>query len=467
VEAPTANVVPDETAAAATVEPVTVPPGESAAPAATEQASVDEDATRIAAATPAVPEAGVSDVSDTSATEGLPAGPPELGTYLSGKTVLLKHDEPTGAWFRMQPRSAVVSGQRLLALPEFRPTITLSSGVHLNLAGGTQVEMSLGESAGGPGTQIGSREIAVVEVLYGRIILINTSNEDTQVRLKAGPYAGDAQLERNATLAVEVERMFVPGNDPRQTASPMVVRMFAPEGGVVWTEASGEVKAEKASKWTLVEGAPAQVADDPAPPDWIDQETTEHASEQRFGAPVIDSTLVSDKPADIQLLELFKGSGRKEVKSLATRSSIHVGLFAPFVEALRDSQQKWPTWRTHVETLRSAMAFSPQSAERVFQELNEQRGRTAAADLYEMLCGYSAAQIGATPEETKTGAISRLIDWLAEDSLDYRVLAVYNLWEITGKQLMPNPAASASVRKQNVRRWRDRLEAGELAPVKK
>ena len=94
---------------------------------------------------------------------------------------------------------------------------------------------------------------------------------------------------------------------------------------MTWRDATGEVTADKASRWVLAEGAPAQVADDAAPPDWIDQEPTEHLSEQRFGAPVIESTLLSDKPADIQLLELYKGSGRKEVKSLATRSSIHVG----------------------------------------------------------------------------------------------------------------------------------------------
>ena len=127
-----------------------------------------------------------------------------------------------------------------------------------------------------------------------------------------------------------------------------------------------------------------------------------------------------------------------------TRSSIHVGLFAPFIDALRDSDQKWPTWRTHIETLRSAMAQSPESAELVFKALVDQRGRPAAADLYEMLCGYNAEQIGATPEQMKTGAIAQLIDWLEEDSLDYRVLAVHDLWEITGKQLMPNPAANAS-----------------------
>ena len=39
-------------------------------------------------------------------------------------------------------------------------------------------------------------------------------------------------------------------------------------------------------------------------------------SEQRYGTPVIESTLVSNVPAATQLLELFQGSSRKEVKSL-------------------------------------------------------------------------------------------------------------------------------------------------------
>ena len=51
------------------------------------------------------------------------------------------------------------------------------------------------------------------------------------------------------------------------------------------------------------------------------------------------------------------------------------------------------------------MAHGPESAEKVWQALVEQRGRQAAGDLYEMLCGYSAEQIGRTPEEMKAGAI--------------------------------------------------------------
>jgi hypothetical protein len=83
-----------------------------------------------------------------------------------------------------------------------------------------------------------------------------------------------------------------------------------------------------------------------------------------------------------------------------------------------------------------------------------------------MLCGYGSEQIGQTAEEVQSGAVSRLINWLEEDTLDYRVLAVHNLAEITGKRFMDNPAANPRVRERNVKVWRARLEEGELVPAR-
>jgi len=146
-----------------------------------------------------------------------------------------------------------------------------------------------------------------------------------------------------------------------------------------------------------------------------------------------------------------------------TKSCIHVGQFVPFVEALRDSEQK-SNWKTHINILRSAMALSPESANKVFQTLVDQRGRPAANDLFEMLCGYSPNDVGHTPEQIKTGAIAKLIDWLENDSLDYRVLAVQDLADVTGKRFT-NPAGSLSERTVTIKRWRGRLEAGDLKPI--
>jgi hypothetical protein len=411
-----------------------------------------------------VPPAGVEPGTEVGTEQAAPAGPTELGTYLGGKTVLLYYDDQAGGWFRIQPRNAVITGERLLSLPEFRPKVTLVSGLHLDLSGGTQVITLAAGQLPAEGLPAPAADSPAVEVVYGRVILINTSNTPNQVRLAAGPSVGDARLARNATLAIEVERQYVPGNDPRQSPAPVIAKFYVPNGGVEWQDASGSKKIDNASRWTIEPGGATDVVADASLPDWIDQEPAGQRSEQRYGAPVIESTMVSDKPADIQLLELFQSNARKEVKSLAAKSSVHVGLFEPFIDALRDSEQK-ANWPAHIATLRAAMALSPESAANVKRALDEQRGSPAADDLYEMLCGYNADQIGRTPEEIRSGALSRLIDWLDNDSLDYRVLAVNDLWEATGKRLMPDPAANLKERTQNVRRWRSRLEAGEVQPV--
>jgi hypothetical protein len=398
--------------------------------------------------------------------EESPAGPPELGTYLGGKTVLLRYNDQAGGWYRVQPRQAVVVGDRLLALPEFRPKITLISGLHMDVSGGSQVFLRSADDVTAEGLPQSGADVPIVEVVYGRVILINTSNAENQVRLVLGTSAGDIFLSRNSTVGISVERQYVPGNDPRQAAAPVVAKLFAPDGGVRWQDAHGTQAVERASQWVVEADSPAEIVADTSPPDWIDQEPVVQLSEQRYGVPMVESTITSDRPADIQLLELFQSNSRREVKSLAAKSSIHVGLFEPFVEALRDSDQK-ANWRTHIETLRSAMALSPESAKSVWQALVEQRDRGSAADLYEMLCGYSAEQVGRTPDEIRAGPVARLIDWLEKDSLDYRVLACHNLWEITGKRLMPDPTTNLNERNQNVRRWRARLEAGDLQPVER
>jgi hypothetical protein len=142
-------------------------------------------------------------------------------------------------------------------------------------------------------------------------------------------------------------------------------------------------------------------------PDWIDQEPVEQRSEQMFGAPAVEMALDPTRPVEEQLLELYQSSRRREVKSLVARSSVYAGLFVLFVEALRDSDQK-STWKTQIETLRAAMALGPESAEKIYQTLVDQRGEEAAADLFQMLCGYDAQQIG-TPEEFQSGLATRLL----------------------------------------------------------
>jgi hypothetical protein len=217
------------------------------------------------------------------------------------------------------------------------------------------------------------------------------------------------------------------------------------------------------SQWRIKpDGSAESVEPYVEPVAWLTGEAADRLEERAAGE--IRDQMKTGTPAGTTLLEIFYGTRRREVKSMAARCSVYVGEFGPFVDALRDSDQRY-AWTTHIETLRSAMSLNPASAQSIKEALVRARGPEDAANLFEMLRGYNAEQIGLTPEELPTGAVEKLIGWLENDSLDYRVLAAHNLREITGKNLLPNPAASPTERAKGIRLWRQRLKAGELAPV--
>jgi hypothetical protein len=261
---------------------------------------------------------------------------------------------------------------------------------------------------------------------------------------------------------MEVTRKYVPGLDPRKSPSPIVATLYARDGDVEWTDALGSRTIPAPGQWSIDNGVVSSVSAEATFPDWIDSEPVDSVLEQRWGVPAVEKALTSAQPVEGQLLTLYESSRRREEKSLVARSSVYAGLFVPFVESLRDSDQKG-AWKQHIDTLRMAMALGPESADKVYQTLVDQRGEAAAADLYQMLCGYGPEQIG-TPEEFASGLATQLVDWMEDDNLDYRVLAVQDMSEITGKRIMGDPAGRPSDRALEVRRWRQRIKDGDVTP---
>lgn len=415
----------------------------------------------------ALPDAAANEAADTATNTAAaptveaseeavaPAEPVELGTYLDGKNVLLRFDPQSGAWFRLTPRSTLFAGDKLLALPAFFPKLAFASGLHVKLAGGSLI--TLGPSAAD------SNEPAI-DVAYGKVVFVNTSNAENGLKLSIGGDVADVRLARNATLAVDAVPKYEPGKDPRKSPAPVVAELFARDGDIAWTDAGGKRNIPAPAQWKIADGVPSPPSAGTVFPDWIDQEPVEQRSEKLFGAPAVEAALDPSRPVEEQLLELYESSRRREVKSLVARSSVYAGLFVPFVEALRDSDQK-ASWKMHVDTLRSAMALGPESAERIYDTLVDQRGKEAADDLYTMLCGYDPQQF-ASEDEFRTGLGTQLVDWMEDDSLDYRVLAVQDMNELTGMRLLSNPAGSPSERARGVRLWRQRLKDGEIELAK-
>jgi len=387
-------------------------------------------------------------------------GPVQIGTYLGNNDVLLRYDETTDQWVRMLPRSEVMTGSSLLALPKFRIHVVLG-GVNAYLSGGTRV----GLPVGGAVTADTAPDLELA-LDYGRMLL-NAGLKGSRISLQVGDEVRSLQLAGSASLAVEVQRIFVPGSNNEQESSPVEATWYLTSGQVDWLVEAGEPQTIEAPAMWITAGG---VDDLPQPyeelPTWIDRESMTDL--QRRARDTLAEELVPGESVGIRLLELNdpRDKGRRsEVRSLAAEASVYVGEFEPFVKALSDKDQR-RAWNTQIKTLRQALALSPDVAANIHRAFIDLRGEQAAKDLMEMVAGYDEASIGKTPEAIQEGAIATLVGRLESDSLDYRVLAIHNLNEILGTTSLKGfrPDDSSQRRKIAIAKIRSSLQANELVP---
>jgi hypothetical protein len=415
---------------------------------------------------PAVPDVGATAAADTAAnvtplapTPGdvptddadaadppTPGGAAEdmgdrVGVYSgSDKDVLLRYRSSERQWYRVGPGEVIESGQTLLALPAFRPSVTLVSGAVMQMAGGTQARISLTDASGPP----------QVTIDYGRVVLLNAGRPGSQVVLQLGEHTRRIDFGGSpATVAIELNRPLLPGVNPASTSAPVEVNVVAVSGGFQWQNDQQTIEVEAPAQWSIPGGAPAPLTGEL--PEWVSGEQL--SASDRLAWTALEDALALDRSANLSLSELVDRR-RLEIRSLAARSSVHIGQFKPFIRALNDTDQR-AVWPQHIETLREALALSPAVAAEVRQALQEERGADGET-LYRMLWGYSR-------EQAEQGALTQLIDYLEHDRLDMRVLAFWNLKELTGIRLNYYPYSTQLERQAAVQAWRRRLESGELA----
>ncbi|QDU54249.1 hypothetical protein [Aeoliella mucimassa] len=395
-------------------------------------------------ADPSVDAAEMESATD-EATE--PAGPMPLGTVVTSQEVLLRWDEAKGAWLRLPTRPSIIEGDHLLSLPTYRPSLALASGaLRVEMCDGANAVVSYGDDG----------KMPRIAVTYGRFLLLNTGMEPVEVELMIGDESKKVVMESTAVLALDVDRPFIPGADVENSLGAFHAMLYAPTGNLTW----GTLPVATASQWEWHDAAPVALTDDAG---WLEGKSLDYLEKNVSSS--FEEQLDTERPARIQLLELFETSRRREDKALAATCATHVGQFVPFVQALADTQQQ-SNWDDHITQLRLAMSRSTQAAKLVHQTLTEQRGADLADDLFNMLRGYTPAQIGTTPDQVKSGITRQLIDWLEHDRLEYRVLAIHNLKQIYGgKTLGYNPVVTEPNRQQRaVKLWRTRLADNELVP---
>jgi hypothetical protein len=368
-----------------------------------------------------------------------------VGRLVSDEDILLRLDAPTGSWRRLPSRAPLARGDKLLVLPTFRPTIILSSGVTVQLVPETMVELEGADADG----------VLGLVVPYGRVVLMNSGKPDTQIRLRLGEQQGKLVFgNADATVAAEVRRFRMPGVNPEAQRAPAAVDLYCTNGQVRWSEVSGgEPKTLKSPSRMVVVPHPAETGDISLKelPKWI---TTNQVTPIDERAARTLYKVLDDQNTLMKLKELAVDR-RAENRSLAIRCLAHIGQFDEFVEVLNDPDQ-YSAWAPYTEAVDAALARSPEMAAKIRAAFEKKAGEKGD-ELYRMLWGYSTADL-------ESGSGLKLVEYLDHEDLPFRVLAFWNLKNITGSTLNYRPEVPPMIRKQAVQRWRDRLREGQVVP---
>lgn len=347
---------------------------------------------------------------------------------------------------RVPARGTVYVGESLLALPTYRPSIVLPSGMTVQLYGGAQAQVAALDADGAPEIHLDS----------GRLVLLSAARPELRVRLRAGDQSGTVTFgQEDAVLAVEVIHRLIDGNDPEQEPARVLVDLYVVSGEIAWQGPQGESETIRGkAHWPLGRGAPAGGKKAEDLPVWIEE--NDLTPIERRAAAAVESHLHADKPVGQVLVELL-AHRMQENNILAVQSLALLGHFEPLVPLLND-----PTRRrldnSDIVSLRTAVARGPDAAARVRQAFESVRGEKQGGELYRMLWGYS-------PEQLEEGGAAQLIEWLSHEDLDYRVLSFWNLHHITGFSYYYKPENTEAKRRTPVQRWRQKLEAGLIVPT--
>jgi hypothetical protein len=365
----------------------------------------------------------------------------DVGRYISDEQVLAHQQKGDGNWLRMAPRAVLSAGERLVALPAFRPQIALAStgasGVLVTFAGESSVRL------GEPNDKGASR----MTVDYGRMLIVTVGAAGAQVELDLGGVRGVATLvDADSAVAISVKRFLPPGTDPDSMPPIPVVEIFNTYGRVTWDEADKpRVEIPTNQVRIYAGGEPPDNYGPFATPDWIDVKSI--VPIERKSQDVIERLLASDKPLNLALAETMEHR-QVEVRSLTARCLAALDEFEPLLNELSDPRQ-YSYWNGEFHTLRQCIQRGPESAARLKETIDRLRP-DQANELYRLLWGYSEDQLA-------KDEAANLVKQLESEHMDVRVLAIQNLMTITGAMEFYRAEKKPEDSRAAIQAWRSRL----------
>jgi len=372
-----------------------------------------------------------------------PPKPVEVGRYTSDGQLFATLDPADNLWYAKDPQEIITAGERLVVLPPYRPQIALPSAVQLMFAGEGALKMDEPDENRTPR----------VAVDYGRFIVATAGKAGAQVQLNLAGIKGLLTLvDADSELAIKVGRWIPPGADPEVAENgSVVVEMYNRNGRATWQQSDKE-KVDISARYVHVYLAdlPPETHGPYYPPDWIDNKHVKSIDVET--AQKLEKLLDHERPLVLSLHEAMKDR-RVEVRALVARCLAALGEFEPIVKEFGDANQ-YSYWQSEFDTLRQALARSPETAAKIHQTVNLVRSADAN-DLYRLLWSYS-------DEQLTSGSAAQLVKLLEHDQLDVRVLAYVNLVSITGQFGSYRPERPKAQMKGAVADWGKRRDKGAI-----
>jgi hypothetical protein len=430
--------------------PVTVRPPDGGAGPRPAPAKVIPPGQKPAAVATAA-EAGASDslaMADASTEKAAPAEPgkaagsrPELppgviGTTEKAEGVLLRYNAERRDWEQLVEPTPLRPQDRILSLDPYRNRLLLGTG-KMDLVGETEV--LLGSA---PPSESGRFHFA-----QGRVVLRGGSSalpfevQFAGKNLLITPPGGGA-------VGIERVSRFEPG--VLESAS-FVLKVYGSEGDVIVQAGDSQETVTSPGSITWDGSKWMDRTDKPAP-DWV-TDTKPSAYDQLVGEQFLKH-MRPNRPVITNIVDAHEDD-QKDVRRLSLRALRAVGDISYITPDLNRADD--PTSRREaIRVLRTALAFGPDSAKAVRDQLEREFGSPQAATIEKLLIGYN-------PKEANEATYTTLVKSLAAPDVAVRELALDNLRSLTGRndlQYDPDrfegPGLSA---------WRDLLRDHELRPA--
>jgi hypothetical protein len=360
---------------------------------------------------------------------------------------------------RLNPGDSFEFGKRLIVPPFYRPQFSFGKGIKWTVAGPSNLTVVQRPTAEG---------VSRIAMNLGRAVLQGADGV-SMVRVEGAGQQFDIRFDNaNASCACELSYQHTPGSGPRD--SDVVVPIWT------WYGVTGEVQITGGSysDGARTTGSSAVRLTTNQHLKWVKDRSTSTAAQptelpawvqMKDGRP-IDHVAATDlyrylsnaNASDI-LVELYSlvRNRRAETAMLATRTLMLLGDYSTLFslesskEGLLNRANARSHWQGVLDGLWDAVGSDPQGM--TWLMLAIEKNPPPRVDLLKMLV------FGFSDNTLASGGDRKLVDALSSQLMDERVLAIYQLNAITGRD---NGFSADRPSPESVQQWQKDLSSGRI-----